>query len=58
MINKIKKAKTDSLPIPNNVKELGQRLEAKNLLGIYASLTNISLEKSLENFSVRIKSLR
>ncbi len=51
IINKIKKAKTDSLPIPHKVNELSDRPEAKNLLGIYASLTNISIEKTLENFS-------
>ena len=43
MINKIKKAKTDSLPIPETVGELDKRLEAKNLIGIYASLTNSCL---------------
>ena len=31
--------------------EMGERLEAKNLLGIYASLTNYTLEKSIENFA-------
>ena len=51
IINKIKKAKTDPMPMPNNVEELNERLEAKNLLGIYASLTNASLEKSIANFS-------
>ena len=51
IINKIKKAKTDPLPMPSNIKELEERLEAKNLLGIYASLTNSSLEKSVQNFA-------
>ena len=51
IINKIKKAKTDPMPMPNNLEELNERLEAKNLLGIYASLTNSSLEKSIANFS-------
>ena len=51
IINKIKKAKTDPMPMPNNLEELNERLEAKNLLGIYASLTNTTLEKSIENFS-------
>ena len=51
IINKIKKAKTDPMPMPNNLEELNERLEAKNLLGIYASLTNSSLEKSISNFS-------
>ena len=51
IINKIKKAKTDPMPMPNGLQELDERPEAKNLLGIYASLTNITLEKSIENFS-------
>lgn len=51
IINKIKKAKTDPLPMPNTSKELDERLEAKNLLGIYSSLTNITVEKSVENFA-------
>jgi len=50
IINKIKKAKTDPMPMPNGLQELDERLEAKNLLGIYASLTNTTLEKSIENF--------
>ncbi len=50
ILNKIKKAKTDPLPMPNNMKELDERLEAKNLLGIYSSLTNSSLENSIKNF--------
>ena len=51
IINKIKKAKTDPMPMPNDLQHLDERLEAKNLLGIYASLTNTTLEKSVENFS-------
>ena len=51
IINKIKKAKTDPLSMPANIKELDQRLEAKNLIGIFASLTNSSLEKVVEKFS-------
>ena len=51
IINKIKKAKTDPLPMPQNIKELDERLEAKNLLGIYSSLTNSTLENSVKNFS-------
>ena len=50
IINKIKKAKTDPLPMPKFVNELNERPEVKNLIGIYASLTNSSLEKSVENF--------
>jgi tryptophanyl-tRNA synthetase len=50
IINKIKKAKTDPLPMPKTVLELDERLEAKNLIGIYASLTNSNIEKSVESF--------
>ena len=50
IINKIKKAKTDSLPMPKNIKELDERLEAKNLLGIYSSLTNTTLQNSVKTF--------
>ena len=51
IVNKIKKAKTDPLPMPNSTKDLNERLEAKNLLGIYSSLTNSTMEKSIENFA-------
>ena len=51
IINKIKKAKTDPLPMPQDIKELDERLEAKNLLGIYSSLTNSTLENSVKNFA-------
>ena len=51
IINKIKKAKTDPLPMPLDIKELDKRLEAKNLLGIYSSLTNSKLENSVKNFA-------
>ena len=51
IINKIKKAKTDPLPMPNSTNDLDERLEAKNLLGIYSSLTNSTMEKSVEIFA-------
>ena len=51
VINKIKKAKTYPLPMPSNLRDLEVRPEAKNLLGIYSSLTNSSLEKSIEMFA-------
>ncbi len=51
IINKIKKAKTDPLPMPQDIKELDERLEARNLLGIYSSLTNSTLQNSVKNFS-------
>jgi len=51
IINKIKKAKTDPLPLPTTIDELDKRPEAKNLIGIYASLTDSTLEKSIKEFS-------
>ena len=51
IITKIKKAKTDPLTLPNSLKELDTRPEAKNLLGIYSSLTNFTLEHSINEFS-------
>tara|TARA_A100000164_G_scaffold274233_1_gene246212 strand:- start:1380 stop:2381 length:1002 start_codon:yes stop_codon:yes gene_type:complete len=53
IINKIKKAKTDAFPIPSSLEELTTRIEAKNLLGIYSSLKNFSLEKTIKQFSGR-----
>ena len=51
IINKIKKAKTDSLPLPSSISELNERPEAKNLIGIYSSITNSTLDKSVKDFS-------
>ena len=51
VIKKIKKAKTDSLAIPDNEKELYQRPEALNLLNIYADITGSPLSKVLLELS-------
>ena len=45
---KIAKAKTDSSPIPETVKELENRPEALNLLNIYSFITNSTMEKTLK----------
>ena len=50
IINKIKKAKTDPLPMPKNLKELEGRPEAQNLLGIYSSISNSTLGSSIDKF--------
>ena len=50
IVNKIKKAKTDPMPMPSDTESLRQRPEAENLLGIYSSLKNQSLEKSINEF--------
>jgi len=51
IINKIKKAKTDTLPLPSTIEELEKRPEAKNLIGIYSSLKNNTLQKSIDEFA-------
>ena len=51
IINKIKKAKTDTLPLPSTIEELEKRPEVKNLIGIYSSLMNNTLQKSIDEFS-------
>ena len=51
IINKIKKAKTDPMPMPSAIEELDNRPEVKNLLGIYSSLSGFNLEKSIKEFS-------
>ena len=48
---KIQKAKTDPFALPSAKEELINRPEAENLLGIYATLANQSIEKTLEQFS-------
>ena len=50
IVNKIKKAKTDSYPIPNEEIKLKDRPEAQNLLGIYSSISNQTLDKTLDEF--------
>ena len=51
IINKIKKAKTDTLPLPSKIEELESRPEAKNLIGIYSSLMNNTLQKTIDEFA-------
>jgi len=51
IVNKIKKAKTDNDPLPDDEKNLEQRPEVENLLGIYSSLSNQSLKNSIIEFS-------
>ena len=57
IINKIRKAKTDTLPMPGLNDDLEKRPEVLNLLGIYSSLSNQSIDKVKvefegKNFSV------
>ena len=53
IVNKIKRAKTDSLPLPSNIEDLKDRPETKNLLGIYSSLNNLTLDKTVKEFNGR-----
>ena len=48
---KIKKAKSDSDQIPDNLKELEKKPEALNLMNIYSEISKISLEKVLNEMS-------
>ena len=51
IINKIKKAKTDNDPLPDDDNNLNRRPEVENLLGIYSSLNDQSLKNSINEFS-------
>jgi len=48
---KIRKAKTDTEPLPENAKDLEGRAEAQNLVGIYAALAEISSDDVLAKFA-------
>jgi tryptophanyl-tRNA synthetase len=48
---KIKKAKSDSEPIPDNLKSLEKKPESLNLLTIYSEISNSALEKVLNEMS-------
>ncbi len=48
---KIRKAKTDPEPLPDEAAELDGRPEAKNLVGIYAAVTGGSVESVLSDFA-------
>jgi len=48
---KIRKAKTDPEPLPEKAEDLAGRPEAKNLVGIYAAVTDSSVEQVLAQFA-------
>ena len=48
---KIRKAKTDPAPLPDDPAELDGRPEARNLVGIYAAVTGTSVEQVLGRFA-------
>ena len=48
---KIRKAKTDPEPLPDNAAALEARPEAKNLVGIYGAVTGESVDQVLQRFA-------
>ena len=48
---KIRKAKTDPEPLPDDPAGLEDRPEAKNLVGIYGAVTGESIEQVLQRFA-------
>ena len=50
IVQKLRKAKTDPEPLPSEVKGLENRLEADNLVGIYAGLAETSKDQVLREF--------
>lgn len=51
IVRKIKKAKTDPDLLPDTVQGLDGRPEARNLLGIFAALDNISMDDAVARFA-------
>jgi tryptophanyl-tRNA synthetase len=50
---KIRRAKTDPEPLPEDIADLERRPEADNLIGIYAALSGLSREAALAQFAAR-----
>ena len=48
---KIRKAKTDPLPLPDNIEDAKKRPEAINLLTIYAALNDLEVEKVIADYA-------
>ena len=48
---KIRKAKTDPEPLPDNAAALEARPEAKNLIGVYGAVTGESVDQVLQRFA-------
>lgn len=51
IVNKVKKAKSDTFALPATVDELTDRPEAKNLLTIYSVFSGKTLQESCEEFN-------
>jgi tryptophanyl-tRNA synthetase len=50
MMQKVKKARTDPEPLPSEAAGLEGRAEARNLVGIYATMADMSVEAVLRDF--------
>jgi tryptophanyl-tRNA synthetase len=51
LVKKIKKAKTDMDPLPDNLEGLEGRPEARNLVNIYASLSEMTVQTVIDEFA-------
>ena len=51
IVSKIKKAKTDSKPMPSIEENLEKRPEAENLISIFASLQDTSIESVIKDYA-------
>jgi tryptophanyl-tRNA synthetase len=51
IVKKIKKAKTDADPLPDNLESLDGRPEARNLVNIYAALSDSTTQSVIDEFS-------
>jgi tryptophanyl-tRNA synthetase len=51
IVQKIRKAKTDPEPLPDNADALAGRAEARNLVGIYAAITGETTDQVLGRFA-------
>ena len=51
IIKKVQRARTDSLPFPENKNDLEDRPEVENLINIFSSISEKSLEKIFKEYS-------
>lgn len=51
IVQKIRKAKTDPAPLPDNMAELAERPEARNLVGMFAAITGQTPSEILNQFA-------
>jgi len=51
IVKKIRKAKTDPDPLPNNLQDLKNRPEAENLINIYAALADVAPDAVVKDYA-------